>query len=207
MSEIRALIVVVAALHAVVVPVWADGVVSADEIVWSLDRPLRWQDFRAPSEPNAPSERVALTAASLAWRYDYKVDGLGQDCSYRIRGVHAQAIFDPARSWVRPGHLADSVLAHEQGHFDITEMYRRKLEEGARELLGISTRCEGETYEEAMVSTKASAGERMGVVYKKIWDDYLAFQQRYDDETRHGIVTESQQRWSHAIAAELAGDD
>lgn len=197
MSANRALIVVVATLAA--------AAASAEEIVWSPDRPLRWEDFHAPMDANAPPERIALTAASLTWRYDYKVDGLGQECSYRIRGVRAQAVFDPAKSWVRPGHRAGAVLAHEQGHFDITEIFRLKLEEGAAGLLGVSARCEGDTLDKAMASTKRRAAERMDVVFKKIWDEYLSVQQRYDEETQHGILVDAQARWTEAIDDAIRG--
>lgn len=86
-----------------------------DEFIpWVLQRKLVWNDFSA--EPKKHSEAVASTSTSLGISYQVN-DGI---LEYRIT-----CNFSKHKSW---GSLkTDYILAHEQGHFDITEIAARKL--------------------------------------------------------------------------------
>lgn len=81
---------------------------------WFSERRLSWDDFRC--EPKRNTDAVALTSTALG--IAYKVSG--GKLTYEIN-----CSFSKTRSW---GLLKTPyILAHEQGHFDITEIYARKL--------------------------------------------------------------------------------
>src|SRR5215467_3157702 len=77
-----------------------DGQISsAHGIVWSAERPLVWEDFKA-SAPSDVSEG-ALTGYSLFY---------GTRCTGRTFESAVSAVFLPDQSWVRPVVLADPHL-------------------------------------------------------------------------------------------------
>jgi len=173
------------------------------DIPWSPDRPLAWGDFRGAVDPQAPPERVAMTAASLTWGYEYQIEHDGESCAYWITEIRSEAVFDQRRSWVRPTHRKPEILAHEQGHFDLTQIYKQLLDERAAELIGLRQRCEGSTIEQASSFTQRDAAESVQAVFDAIWTRYMAAQRAYDEQTAHGISAGTQRRWSEKIQSAL----
>ena len=176
-----------------------EPVASAEEIPWSADRPLSWDDFLGSVDPHAPTERIAITAASIRWGYEYRIERDGGDCAYRFTNVHSEATFGPRDSWVRPDHRNAAVLIHEQGHFDLTQIYERMFEERATTLIGVRNPCEGGTLAEASKVAAAHAAALLQTVFDGIRQRLTAAQAAYDDQTRHGIETQPQMLWTDRI--------
>src|SRR6476661_1168751 len=83
-------------------------------IPWTFSRRLEWEDFLCA--PKNYSDAVASTSTSLGIAYQVE-DG---QLTYSI-----SCNFSKHKSW---GLLkTEYILAHEQGHFDITEIFARKL--------------------------------------------------------------------------------
>ncbi|QKG58029.1 hypothetical protein GKZ68_16220 [Hymenobacter sp. BRD128] len=87
------------------------------EIVWNPARRLRQVDFKA-STANRPFE--AATSSSL--RYHYAGHPLQGKVSLTI-----ETVFDCQRSYFKGTRNPAYTLAHEQGHFDISEIYARRF--------------------------------------------------------------------------------
>src|SRR5690242_11936695 len=87
---------------------------SEELLNWSDDRKLTWNDYKA--SPSSESDAAASTTTYLAISYNISRDGF----SYTI-----QSKFSKSRSWGR--HKNDYILSHEQAHFDIAEIFARKL--------------------------------------------------------------------------------
>ncbi len=177
----------------------AEPVDRPGDIDWTADSRLRWQDFQGPVDPSSSPERVAMTAASLSWGYTYGLERGNGYCVYRIVNIDIRAIFNRKDSWVRPGHLTDRVLEHEQGHFDITHLFKLKLEELASELLSARWPCEGDSVQAASEYTEEAAGRIVSDLGQKIWAEHVAAQRAYDDQTHHGTVPDAQRAWLEAI--------
>ncbi|HYC30265.1 MAG TPA: hypothetical protein VEB42_15630, partial [Chitinophagaceae bacterium] len=92
-------------------------VMNEDEMLpWRAERKLVWDDFL--SAPQKQGDAVASTSTTLGISYQLK----DRTLSYSIT-CH----FAKRKSW---GSLkTDYILAHEQAHFDITEIHARKLYE------------------------------------------------------------------------------
>src|ERR1700751_1707415 len=84
-------------------------------IIWQEGHLLTWSDFKGrPENPNS----VASTSYDIIKRIiDY-----GDSATIIIR-----AVFFPYKSWKRKGRNDEDILIHEQRHFDIAELYARKL--------------------------------------------------------------------------------
>src|SRR5215210_6152528 len=89
---------------------------EGEYIPWTPVQRLTWDDFQ--SEPKLGTDAVASTSTSLGIAYQMVTGKL----SY-----HISCNFSRVKSW---GLMkTDYILAHEQGHFDITEIFARKLNE------------------------------------------------------------------------------
>jgi hypothetical protein len=148
------------------------------EIRWSSERRLDWNDFLGP--PPAESAEAARTVYLLSYQSRCR----GEDFQFSVA-----ALFLPRQSWVRPRVLASSnergrVLRHEQTHFDLTEVYARRMRKFFAELYNPCGLVEEGVREsvDRFVREEAEA------------------QARYDRETRYGLETVPQQRWDREVA-------
>jgi hypothetical protein len=101
---------------------------------------------------------------------------------YKIR-----AYFEKNESWVKEEARTNYRLAHEQLHFDVTELHARKL----RKILAERKfRCGEEEEFEHFVEQ-----------YVRTWE---VTQQAYDFSTHHSMDKGKQMDWHHRIAFELS---
>jgi predicted secreted Zn-dependent protease len=85
------------------------------------------------------------------------------------------------KSW---GLLKTSyILAHEQGHFDITEIFARKLH---RELLKYKF-------------SRRTFRQDVNLIYDRVVKEKEAFQEAYDGQTDHSRNKKLQQEWLERI--------
>jgi hypothetical protein len=149
---------------------------------WSMARPLAWSDFRGA--PVLTGQEGARTAYGLF----YAVRCVKREFEYRV-----VAAFLPKDSWVKPAVVVDPAesrrtLGHEQTHFDLAEIYARRMRETFSLLPNPCGRPEAEL---------DSLAER----FVRAED---AMQRTYDAETRHGLSAADQTRWDEQVARDLA---
>jgi hypothetical protein len=85
-----------------------------DFIKWNENRKLTWDDFKA--EPLKMGSTVAMTTTHLGFSYSFANGKI----TYKI-----DCWFDKNKSWGLVKN--DWILKHEQGHFDIAEIFARQL--------------------------------------------------------------------------------
>jgi hypothetical protein len=148
-----------------------------DILVWDENRLLNWDDFRGK-----PEKRFA--AAST--HYDmYKTT----EQKGNVVEVKVEAVFLCTKSWKKMSWCSQSVLDHEQKHFDIDELYARKLRKLIQERKYVS-------YEN--VKTVSDS------LYDVIDKEMDVYQDKYDDETDSSMNGEKQREWQKKITGELA---
>ena len=151
-----------------------------DAIPWQPDRKLSWADFKG-TPPGG--KRVAATTAS-GISYSYKT--MESNGRYKL-DYEVTALFYPHQSWYHR-ELCDSVvLSHEQLHFDISELYARRM----RQIMGRRT-----------FGPNVRAEVRK--IFKELNGELSEFQDRYDRETDFSRDREAQAFWNDAIARRLA---
>ncbi|MGD8341865.1 MAG: hypothetical protein PVH89_13880 [Gammaproteobacteria bacterium] len=175
-------------------------------IEWSPSTRLAWSNFRGTVPSDTEDRRVAATAGSLTWSYEYTVQWSRARCRFRIDGITSQALFHPDRSWVRAGHDNDSVLQHEQGHFDILQLYKERFDARTREFVGDMRDCEGRSERRATRDTRDRIDRLVGSIYEETWRDYRSRQEAYDRETQHGIDRGAQSSWTQDLNARLRAE-
>ncbi|WP_296314816.1 DUF922 domain-containing protein [Winogradskyella sp. UBA3174] len=158
---------------------------SDDEtMAWQESRKLTWSDFKA--SPNGESDAVALTASGITFGYSVKTAGR------RITdfSTSVEAHFYPNKSWYFKNRGTDYILAHEQLHFDITELYVRMFREQLTKL-----------------QVNQNVKEQMQRLHKKINVAVDETQKRYDAQSNHSINAKAQKQWEVFIAKELKNLD
>jgi predicted secreted Zn-dependent protease len=114
----------------------------------------------------------------------------------RCRGIDftfsVTAVVLPSRSWVKPRVLstpAESarILQHEQTHFNLTEVYARRMRRFFRELY----------------NPCGLIDERLKESVERFVQEEADAQRRYDDETGYGLKPQVQERWDRDIATML----
>ena len=148
---------------------------NAELIPWLSDRPLTWEDFLCAPKRN--TDAVASTSTSLGIAYHIKNYVL----TYEIT-----CNFSKTKSWglVKTPYI----LAHEQAHFDITEIFARKLHKALME------------YEFDQSTYKRD----INAIYQHIVAEKEALQAAYDRETDHSRNKRIQYEWLDRIDAILA---
>ena len=155
---------------------FSTGSKKASVIYWSDEHRLTWNDFKGQPQ-HTDADFDALTASGIV---DYKGCKEGK-ITYKVR-----AYFEPENSWVKDAAHTDYHLAHEQLHFDITELYARKLR---KLLVQQDFRCGEESRFENFVKANL--------------ESWYTEQKNYDIHTRHSMDTKKQEEWFYRIKIEL----
>ena len=144
---------------------------SNEEVLeWDPSRKLSWADYKA--RPNPDSDAAASTTTYLGINYNIT----SRSFSYKI-----YSRFSKTRSWGL--HKTAYILSHEQGHFDIAEIFARKLHE----------------YE----FNKKTYNKDLEKIYRDVTKEKEDTQNQYDKETNHSINKTEQLLWLKKIAAML----
>lgn len=144
---------------------------------WSASRPLVLADFQGRPRPN--ELHAALTSATIVARVACRAN--------QFTGS-VQAAFDPTRSWVRdPAALTPKLLRHEQLHFDIAEVYARRLRQ---KLADVHVPC-------------AQLGATFDRLSQGLYAEWEQAEDRYDRETNHGLNAEPQRQWEELVQKQL----
>jgi len=146
-----------------------------DCIPWLNDRPLTWADFKGKPQASSPNKAMTDSGMSIAF-----------SCEDNMADITLNCYFSPSRSWTKVKD-SDRLLAHEQLHFDITELFTRKLRKKLSEMDGDC----------------GKMNRTIGKVYDANYQELLRYQQQYDRETQHSIREEEQLRWERKVREEL----
>lgn len=148
-------------------------------IKWSSDYKLKWSDFRGSSKPGS------FMAQSYC-QYGYRIEPSVENGILYL-DINMNAFLDRNSSWVRKEGRNDTLLAHEQLHFDICELNVRMLKNRIR-----MTDLDIMEFESQIKSA-----------FEKTYSEYQEQQNRYDDETEHGVIYDSQFKWQNSIEDSL----
>lgn len=174
-------------------------------IVWSKNRKLTWADFAGPVPATAPAERHAESHVGVhsTWKISTKCEDVGKSgkkkCTATINEVNAQAEFDPNQSWVKEGKQTDSLLKHEQGHFDIAEHFARKKKKQMENFLGQSESAVADDEQTAEDQATEKLEKKLMEVCDAIDKQEDALQDAYDTQTKHGTDADQQKKWDEKI--------
>jgi uncharacterized membrane protein YcgQ (UPF0703/DUF1980 family) len=162
------------AFPVLILPLLVLSQLEEDHIKWEENRKLTWDDFKAA--PLKIGSTAAMTTTHLGFSYNIK-NGI---ITYKI-----ECRFEKNKSW---GLVKNEwVLKHEQGHFDIAEIFARNLNKSINEYK----------------FNKSSFQKDLDAIYKSVVAEKEKYQQQYDDETDYSRIKIKQEEWLKKIEAEL----
>ena len=153
------------------------------EIEWAANRKLTWEDFKGNPKSISNSNTAAQTYCGFGFQTNYVT-------ILTKAKIFTKNTFNCNLSWVRPDQKdrAD-LLEHEQGHFDLCEVYtrqlRKKLEEKKLTVFNLNTDA--------------------NIIFKDVYALYLDRQELYEKETNYGLNRQKQIEWTTTISKELSG--
>ena len=150
-----------------------------ESYLWDPQKKLKWSDFRGRIPPDVIP--AATTASGISYRYSANLRHHEVELDFEV-----SAFFYPNESWYRPEVCDDLILSHEQLHFDIAELYARKMR----------FRLERTAFSE-------NVKEEIRDIYQEILKELKEFQEKYDWETNFSRNREAQLRWNSRIAEAL----
>lgn len=103
--------------------------VKDDFILWQENKKLKIQDFKAENKDTVKVNRQQFLGAISAIRIEYSSFQRNKNS---VPDFSIKTYFDPYESWMLLKN--DYVLQHEQIHFDITELYARKMRKSVESL-------------------------------------------------------------------------
>ena len=148
---------------------------SFTHIAWNEYRALTWDDFQATADINSHGD--ASTTIRISAKPYYKRGKL----QYNV-----DAWFLPEKSWYKT--KSAELLAHEQLHFDLAELYARKI----RHLIS--------DYRQKGIKDpkKYHAG------IQRLLDESNIVDRQYDNETVHGAIKSKQASWKRTVDIEMS---
>ena len=155
------------------------SIIEEEKIVWREDYRLSWSDFKAPHRQGV--SYVASTSSGMSFSYSF-ADNNGE---IEIKAtIHCN--FYPESSWVNPAEASDYILAHEQAHFDISEIHARIL----RKKISEST-------------FSANGKKEITDLYYDAEKERVAMQKLFDKESDHSKNKEKELEWEAFIKKQL----
>jgi Bacterial protein of unknown function (DUF922) len=139
-------------------------------IDWSATKRLAWNDYKGKPDPH--SDAAATTTSYLGIEYNFK----NNTVTYKI-----VCRFSKNKSWGL--YKTDHILGHEQGHFDITEIFARKLNKLTGEYKFNKNTCQ----------------QDLQKIYTNVMDEKEQLQNQYDKETDFSRNKEKQAEWLKKI--------
>lgn len=153
---------------------------NEDTIVWNEATKLSWDDFRGPTERG--SDAVAVTASGITFSFSVQQS----NDKFVSFDAQAEAHFYPDKSWYVKSKGDDHILAHEQLHFDITELHVRQLR-----------------YEISKLQMSQNIKQDLRALLHQANENLATMQSLYDTQSQNSIHKEQQAIWSQFIEEEL----
>ena len=146
-------------------------------IEWNVERPLSWSDYVLRPRESAFGDSFALTSVTHSIR-----GGISKGKP----NFEVYVLFVKAQSWTSDS-TDMALLAHEKLHFDIAELYARKLRKQI----------------EAMGEQGVTDLKEYRKKIKYLLDQFKIKSSDYDEETVYGRIAEKQEEWQIYVSSEM----
>ncbi|AGC77468.1 uncharacterized protein DUF922 [Nonlabens dokdonensis] len=145
------------------------------------ERPvLSWEDFKGVPPKNA----IYRASVNSSLGYTFTSESTNGKLSV---SVVVESYFYPQLSWKKnQNENNEALLKHEQLHWDISELYARKLRAAYQNYV-----------------PQKNPKKEVDFIFRKFEKERQVTQKSYDRETRHGTIKDAQSQWEIKIMEEL----
>jgi len=147
---------------------------TGNKIRWAENHRLTWDYFQGAVDPDRHPNTQAIAMVAIELQTTIK-DFLVE--------FEATSFFVKDGSWTI-NTTSSYVLNHEQVHFDISEVFARKLRKRLSQMHGLTHR---------------NIKQKVHAVYQEVQLAHDNFQERYDLETNHSKNHRMQEKWNKLV--------
>ncbi len=148
---------------------------QSDVILWDANIKLDWEDYQG-LPPKNKGVKVAVSSVKINVKREQYYEG-------NVPHYIVKSFFNKKKSWTITN--SEKSLLHERLHFDITEIYSRKI------------RCELKILEES----EEKDVNVYKTTYRKLLKEHWETQKKYDEEVYFSKA--KQKEWIDKVAKEL----
>ena len=153
---------------------------ESETIQWTETKKLSWTDFKGSAEKD--SDAAAVTASGITFSYAIKKS----DDRITDFESQAEAHFYPENSWFIKERCNDHILAHEQLHFDITELHVRMFR-----------------YRLSQLEVSQHIKKQLNTLHNDVNKELAKMQFEYDTQTEHSVNKVEQAKWTSYVTENL----
>lgn len=157
---------------------------SQDVIINGVNqnKPLTWSDFKGIPDVNSSAD------AFTVWNITYSLNDISfKGDTIKINKFSIKLEFDERRSWSKPEKQSNTLLKHEQGHFDLGLICQREIQEQFS----------------GTVFFKSDFQNKIQTIFTSILGKYQQLGLKYDEETNHSRNQLAQENWNVFFATKL----
>lgn len=154
--------------------------VEEEKVLWREGERLSWRMFKG--QPETIGSFVASTNSGISLSFGIRTSGDEVIIDYTV-----SCFFYPEKSWYAKENVNDEILAHEQTHFDISELFARKLRKKFDEIP------KNKAFKDAAT-----------IVYRKNEEERVLMQDQFDVETDHSRLRDKEVFWEAYVQKQLA---
>ncbi|WP_123873412.1 hypothetical protein [Chryseobacterium piscium] len=151
---------------------------SQKNIEWNQKNRLSFDDFIGEPE-------ISSAAAASAINIEYEI--ISQSIWTGKIKIKIKANFNKEKSWAKPEFKNLQLLAHEQGHFDIAQIFAIYMQRKVNN----------------EIKTSQDFHKKFQIVYDQIYNEYFEFQNKYEIDTNHGSDVPKQDEYDTMIKEKL----
>ena len=163
-------------------------------IYWSQEFSLQLQHFQGQVDKNNPHHASLRTSVEYLFYNEEKKTS--SKYKIKINKITVKSFFTPSKSWMRREVINEvnlpSLLKHEQGHFDLSEEYARKINLQMNKFSGKSYSCKNTQKEKATDEIKQMLDKKFKVYTLELKKAH----NQYDEETNHGLILHVQKKYN-----------
>lgn len=176
-----------------------------NEILWQENRPLTWKDFTG-EVPDVGVHEETCAQIHMTLRSKTSLDFLdGAACYYFFTEVRNAGVFLKDKSWEEKERFLDCSITHEQGHFDISEVYARILTQKViEETKGKAYLCPENGPASLRINIYNESEELTSKIFDTVISEFKTTNTKYENETDYGR-SEEQEKWEMKIDGCLHG--
>ncbi len=164
-------------------PVGSAAAIAAPTLV-GWPRQIAWSEFTdVATRPDGETEDAQVASDTQMPSRHQIVQDQGQ---LKLAPFTARLVVTRSNSWVVTSKKSDVLLAHEQGHYDITGLI-------ARDMIADIGR--------AHAGSAADLQQQVTSIQQTAQSLATQLTNQYDTETNHGLKTDRQQKWEAHLAA------
>jgi hypothetical protein len=159
---------------------------DSNEVLWDENRPLTWDDFQGPTD----YESAAYIAWDFITDYTVQINTYPNICFYSFTDLNFTAVMIKDESFVWDDSKFDWLLNHEQTHFDLVQVFAKKIQNQLATDMG---RCPDGANPTAQIRADTD------IYIEEILSDSDTFSLIYDWRTNHGLKNTAQSNWDQRI--------